>query len=92
MKPDSKILANRIDTMLAFQNGQQVQYRMKRPTSSLWIDEHGAGLIFNFARYSYRIKPVMIEGWVDPSKIHTSLQGGCDTVGCIHVRQIEDES
>jgi len=88
MRPHSKVLAHRIDVMIAFQNGENVQYRRKR-SELPWNNSPSKNLSFDFDIHDYRIKPVLIEGYVDPKHLHTKLQGGCHVVGCIKVRQVE---
>jgi len=90
MRPSSKTLANRIDVMIAFQNGEDIQYRHKTGMQK-WQNSPSQNLMFNFDVCEYRKKPVMIEGWCDPRHIHTGRQGGCQIVGCIQVRQVAGE-
>jgi len=90
MQPDSKELARRIDAMLAFQNGEPMEYRNSGMKTWVDLSKHG-GLSFNWERCDFRKKPVMIEGWIDPKHIHLRRGGGCDIVGCIQVRQVAGE-
>ena len=86
MRPDSKELATRIDAEVAYQNGEDMQFRSRTGGGS-WIDlKEGGTLSFNWAASEFRVKPVLIEGWVDPNKIHSSTV--CTAVECIHVRQV----
>jgi len=90
MRPTSTRLAHRIDVMLAFQNGDAVQFRHKTGPSSgvSWRESPSNSLMFRFDTCDYRIKPKLIEGYVDPLYVHPHGAACGDTM-CIKVRQVE---
>ena len=89
MKRDSKELAERIDAETAYQNGEDMQFRSRTGGGS-WIDlKEGGTLSFNWAASEFRVKPVLIEGWVRKGDIHANIGSVCD-INCVHVREIKE--
>ncbi len=88
MKPDSRELADRIDVLLAFQDNKTIQYRVKK-AGKVW-NNAGNNLIFNFARYQYRVRPAAPqEGWVRRNDVHKRVAGCQDE--CTYMRETEGE-
>ena len=89
MRRDSKELADRIDVMVAFQNGEEVQHRTKGLSGSWVTTGVGSSLSFDFRDYEYRLLPKPREGYVHPNDLHP-IQVGCSMTSCIHVREVTD--
>ncbi len=90
MNRNSKELARRIDVEVAYQNGAEMEYR--NTGTHKWVElSEGGVLSFNWMSCDFRVKRVLIEGYVDPAEIHTPPPGGCVQLGCIHVREVEGE-
>ena len=87
MRPDSKELATRIDAEVAYQNGEDMQFRSR--TGGSWIDlKEGGTLSFNWAASEFRATPKAREGWIDSNQLHEHSSWECDVTECIHVREI----
>jgi len=71
MKRDSQILADCIDVMIAFQNGEPVQWRRRSRTDWNTTTSDVSNLSFDWGDYEYRLPPVPREGYVFVSDLHS---------------------
>ncbi len=73
MSPDSRQLAHQIDTMVAFQNKEDTEFRERRlpsETQATWATSAG-NLGFNWQKYEYRTKAATPrEGYVFERSLH----------------------
>lgn len=68
MKPDSPELARRIDVMVAYQNGEDTQY--KNHGTKSWITATTGGLSFNWEHCDFRTKPELRSGFIFEEALH----------------------
>ena len=93
MYPDSKELAERIDILVAFQNGEEIEYRSIGKGTTPWTGKYGTSpqnLSFTFNDTEYRVKPTVIEGYVRPyNLISENQKRKCTSQDAfIHVKEV----
>ena len=93
MRPDSEELARRIDAMIAFQNGEAMQYLNKGMRT--WIDmTTDGGLSFDWNKCDFRVKPKLREGYIFAKSLHQHSPDFRRTTGentCFKVREVIEE-
>ena len=96
MYPNSKELTERIDLLVAFRNGEEIEHRSIGKGTAPWIGKYGSSpqsLIFNFNNTEYRKKPRILEGYVHKRHVHpyTSGSSGC-SANCIQMKEVTDDA
>lgn len=92
MNKGSAELADRINVLVAFQNGEIIQHRGK-DSGARWIPTHEkSSLSFNFREHEYRLTPEIQEGWVRLTDIHSRVAGCDGSAGsgkpCVFMREV----